>query len=251
MSKMRSLSSFIYGLVGFATTTSIIIFNTSAWLSPKLSFNTIAATPSNTFAKNKTIQNEVLPKRGNLIMRISESRTRKNSLSNHKKCNGNQILTSRSCAGDGLDAEEKRLYNLINQYRAQNGLPPIPFSPSLTLVANRHVQDLQKNIKTVTHSWSNCPYKSSNRATYNCMWKAPQRLRTAYPGYGYENAHGGSGGYRANASSALKSWKSSSAHNAVILNQSIWRSRPWRALGIGIYGGYAVLWFGEEVDPAP
>ena len=25
----------------------------------------------------------------------------------------------------------------------------------------------------------------------NCMWKAPQRLGTSYPGNGFENAYGG------------------------------------------------------------
>jgi hypothetical protein len=55
------------------------------------------------------------------------------------------------------------------------------------------------------------------------MWKAPQRLGTAYQGYGYENAHGGTGGYQATADSALESWQSSSAHNAVILNQGMWQ----------------------------
>jgi hypothetical protein len=82
------------------------------------------------------------------------------------------------------------------------------------------------------------------------MWKAPQRLGTLYPGNGYENAHGGSGGYQATAVSSLESWQGSSDHNAVILNQGMWRSTQWKALGIGIYGGYAVLWFGEEPDPA-
>lgn len=211
-----------------------------------------------------TIVGEIVTRRGNSQLRISSSQTSansqpndtnnsvnaNNSVGNQQECNGQQILNSKSCTGDGLDSEEQRLYNLVNQYRAQNGLPPIPFSPSLTLVANRHVQDLQKNIRTLTHGWSNCPYNASNRATYDCMWKAPQRFGTPYPGNGYENAHGGSGGYQANANSALESWKTSSAHNAVILNQGMWQNRPWQALGIGIYGGYAVLWFGEEVDPA-
>ncbi|MEA5578698.1 CAP domain-containing protein [Anabaena sp. UHCC 0451] len=206
------------------------------------------------------ILNEAVTRRGNSQFRVSSSQTPPNSqptnsnntvtANNQQECNGQQIVTSRSCVGDGLDSEEQRLYNLVNQYRAQNGLPAIPFSSSLTLVANRHVQDLQKNIKTLTHGWSNCPYNASNRATYDCMWKAPQRFGTPYPGNGYENAHGGSGGYKASANSALESWKTSSAHNAVILNQGMWQNRPWQALGIGIYGGYAVLWFGEEVDPA-
>lgn len=164
-------------------------------------------------------------------------------------CDRRQILSAPACKGDGLEAEEEKLYRLINQYRAQNGLPAIPVSPSLTLVANRHVRDLEANLKTVTHAWSNCPYSGSDSNTWPCMWKAPQRLGTVYPGNGYENAHGGWGGYRASAQSALRSWQSSRLHNAVILNQGMW-NQPWKALGIGIYKNYAVLWFGRELDPA-
>ncbi len=164
-------------------------------------------------------------------------------------CDGKQTLTASGCAGDGLEPEEQKLYDLINKYRAENGLAPIPLSSSLTLVANRHVLDLDKNIGDLTHAWSDCPYDASDPSTYRCMWNAPQRLGTAYKGNGYENAHGGSGGYRATAESAFRSWRGSSDHNAVILNQGMWKDTQWRALGIGIYQGYAVLWFGEEVDP--
>jgi hypothetical protein len=80
------------------------------------------------------------------------------------------------------------------------------------------------------------------------MWDKPREL-TNYPGNGYENAHGGSGGYQATATSSLEGWKNSPAHNAVILNQGTWQNHRWNALGVGIYKGYAVLWFGEEVDP--
>ncbi len=37
-------------------------------------------------------------------------------------------------------------------------------------------------------------------------------------------------------------------HNAVIINDGMW-SRSWKAIGIGIYGNYAVVWFGNEEDP--
>jgi hypothetical protein len=165
-------------------------------------------------------------------------------------CRGQQILQAQTCAGDGLEPEEAKLYQMVNQYRAQNGLPPIPLSKSLTLVANRHVLDLAKNIGSLTHGWSDCAYDAGNSSTWPCMWEAPQRLGTAYSGRGYENAHGGSGRYRASAASALRGWQRSSPHNAVILNQGIWQGKQWNALGIGIYRGYAVLWFGEEPDPA-
>ncbi len=150
---------------------------------------------------------------------------------------------------DGFEAEEQKLYNLVNQYRAENGLPAIPASKALTTVANRHVLDLAENIGTVTHTWSDAFYDSSNPNTWSSMWDAPQRFNTGYPGIGYENVHGGSGGYIATAESALNGWKNSPLHNDVILNQEKWTDRNWNALGVGIYQGYAALWFGEEVDP--
>ncbi|MFB2834701.1 CAP domain-containing protein [Floridanema evergladense] len=150
--------------------------------------------------------------------------------------------------GDGFESEEIKLYNLINEYRAQNGLAPITASKALSTVANRHVQDLAENIGTLTHSWSDAPYDPNNPSTYSAMWTAPQRLNTGYSGYGYENAFGGSGNYIATATDALQAWKNSPAHNAVILNQEIWQNLQWNALGVGLYKGYAVIWFGEQPD---
>lgn len=163
-------------------------------------------------------------------------------------CYGEDIFYAEYCPNDGLDAEEERLLSLINSYRSQYGLSPISPSPSLSLVANRHVLDLQNNIGTLTHGWSNCPYEASDPNTYACMWQAPQRLRTAYPGNGYENAYMSSGVVR--AEDVLATWQNSPGHNAVLLNSGIWQNRSWQAIGIGIYGNYAVLWVGEEPDPA-
>jgi hypothetical protein len=154
---------------------------------------------------------------------------------------------------DGLEAEEEKLYRLITEYRAQNGLPAIPLSKGLTLVANRHVIDLAENVKTLTHAWSDAAYDGGNSSTWPSMWKAPQRFNTGYPGNGYEIAFGPSNAntstYIANAESALKGWQGSPGHNNVILNRDVWAKRPWNAVGIGVYKGYAVVWFGEENDP--
>jgi hypothetical protein len=163
------------------------------------------------------------------------------------ECRGQQILKSRECAGDGLEPEESKLHQLVNQYRIQNGLPRIPLSKSLTLVANRHARDLAENIGFLTHGWSDCSYDPGQSHTWSCMWNAPQRLGTKYPGRGYENGYGSSQGH-VTAASALESWKKSTLHNAVILNRGIWRNHHWKALGVGIYKGFCVLWFGEEAD---
>src|SRR3982751_5003165 len=57
-----------------------------------------------------------------------------------------------------LTGEELKLYNLIMAYRANNGLPSIPLSVSLTEVAHIHVLDLEINRPDSSgcslHSWS-------------------------------------------------------------------------------------------------
>ncbi len=146
-----------------------------------------------------------------------------------------------------LSGEERKLYNSIMEYRRANGLPTIPLSASLTFVAQMHCKDLVENIGYLTHAWSNCPYNAGDSETYPCMWEKPSEL-TKYKGYGYECAHGGSGGYIATAESSLNGWKSSKPHNAVILNQGIWNNHNWNAIGVGMLNGYAVIWFGEEID---
>lgn len=168
-------------------------------------------------------------------------------------CQDEAILTAASCDGDELSEEEEQLYQLINDYRAESGLSAIPLSPALTLLANRHVLDLERNLENgidqITHGWSDCPYSIEEEETWPCMWEAPQRLNTGYPGQGYENLFGAPGDYQASALEAFESWSNSEGHKAVLLNQGAWNSREWSAIGIGIYGGYAVLWFGEEADP--
>ena len=148
---------------------------------------------------------------------------------------------------DRFDSEEAKLYRAINQYRANNGLPPIAASRSLSLVANRHVLDLQENIGELTHAWSDAPYDDNDSSTWPSMWTAPQRFDTGYDGNGFENAFFTSAG--ATANEALQNWSESSGHRAVILNRGIWEDFEWQALGIGIYEDYAVMWVGESSDP--
>jgi hypothetical protein len=153
-----------------------------------------------------------------------------------------------------LNEEEKKLYDLIMQYRKTQGLPIIPLSASLTYVAQTHVRDLIDNHPDIgncnTHSWSDkgswteCCY-TSDHAQAEGMWSKPKEL-TSYQGLGYEIAFWSSD--NTTAAESLSGWKSSSGHNAVVLNKGIWGSHPWKAIGIGIYNNYAVVWFGEELD---
>jgi len=155
---------------------------------------------------------------------------------------------------DGPNPDGVAIVDLINAYRQSNGLPAVPYSPSLGCVAVTHVHDLADNHPNTgncnLHSWSDqgpwtpCCY-TPDHAQAQCMWDKPQEL-TSYPGYGYENAAGGVSTPQA----AVSTWQNSSAHNDVILNQGIWASYPWGAVGAGLYQGYGALWFGVQADPA-
>ncbi|MGB0523907.1 MAG: CAP domain-containing protein [Flammeovirgaceae bacterium] len=155
-----------------------------------------------------------------------------------------------------LSEEEQKLYQLITDYRKSKGLDSIPLSRSLTYVAQAHVKDLEINTPITNrcnmHSWSNdgdwtaCCY-TGDHAQAKCMWNKPKEL-TNYTGYGFEISYGGFGAYEANATDALQQWKGSSGHNAVIINQGIWKSSKWQAVGVGIFGSYGVVWFGKVKD---
>ena len=148
--------------------------------------------------------------------------------------------------GNGcLTEEESRLYDLVTELRVKRGLPAIPVSPSLTLVAHYRVEDLIAQGR-LTHGWRDCRYDADRSETFLCMWEAPQRLGTAYPGFGFENAFRHSS--RATADNAFASWTRSAPHRAVILNQGAW-AKQWKAIGLGIKGRFAVLWVGHEEDP--
>ncbi|MCF8342445.1 MAG: hypothetical protein K9I82_15825 [Chitinophagaceae bacterium] len=168
------------------------------------------------------------------------------------------LLLSSISFSQVLSEEERKLYDMIMEYRKEYRLPTIPLSPSLTFVAQTHVKDLYLNSPDVgfcnLHSWSSkgkwtpCCY-TDNHSQAECVWLKPREL-TTYKGYGYEISY-----FTYNddddglmAQRALRAWKNSPGHNNTIINESIWKDNEWKAIGIGIFNGYAVVWFGEESE---
>lgn len=143
-------------------------------------------------------------------------------------------------------------------YRKSQGLDPIKISAMLTRVAQTHARDLAENYtfdpknKCNPHSWSSkgkwtsCCYTSDHKRAA-CMWDKPKEI-AGYTSPGYEIAYYSSAG--ASAEEGLEGWKKSPAHNPLILNEGTWSKVSWNAIGIGFYGEYGVVWFGEAVDPA-
>lgn len=155
-----------------------------------------------------------------------------------------------------VSSEEEKLFELINEYRKDNKLDPIPFSAKLTLVAQTHAKDLVNNYKfnprgkCNPHSWSkkgkwsSCCYTSDHKQA-SCMWDKPKEIAD-YQNPGYEIAYYSSAG--ANAKEGLIGWQQSPSHNPLLVNTGIWKKVSWKGIGIGIYKEFAVVWFGQLED---
>lgn len=161
-----------------------------------------------------------------------------------------------------ISKEEQKLYKKIMSYRKLKGLPKITLSKSLTFVAQTHCRDLfenhpHKKSQCNLHSWSDkgkwtsCCY-TRNHKYAEFVWSKPSEL-TNYKGHGYEISTGPSSIKNdknpISPKQALISWKNSKSHREVILNNGNWSDLKWKAIGIGIYNGYACVWFGTETDP--
>jgi len=161
-------------------------------------------------------------------------------------------VTSKVC----LTKEEKKLYDLIMEYRRSKNLEAIPLSESLTIVAQTHARDLSENYKfdpnnrCNPHSWStkgkwtSCCYTNDHKKA-SCMWLKPKEI-AGYDGNGFEIAYYSSIG--ANAQEGIDGWKISPGHNPLLINSGTWEKVKWKAIGIGIYKEYGLVWFGEAAD---
>lgn len=155
----------------------------------------------------------------------------------------------RHCVND----EERKLYNLIMGYRNENKLPAIEFSTSLSYVARVHAIDLTQHRPDFggcnPHSWSDkgkwkpcCYAQDENRIA--CMNQKPKEL-TGYKFKAWEVVY--YGGETATADDAYGLWRDIALMNDYLLNTGKW-TKQWASIGVGIYGEYACVWFGEGAD---
>lgn len=160
-----------------------------------------------------------------------------------------------------------RIAALINDYRAANGLPRIPISAAMTLVAETHALDMAaspdggaspqrgrdaRGLPCNSHSWSDrgswTPVCYTEDHRYGqAMWDKPREISRTYRGNGFEIGYWTGGGV--DPAGALASWRGSPAHDGVILQQGDWGRAPWRAMGVGVAGHHAFVWFGWDPDP--
>jgi uncharacterized protein YkwD len=155
-------------------------------------------------------------------------------------------------------AAEAAIIAHINAARAARGLQAIPLSPSMNAVARAHVLDLVQHSPDRgacnPHSWSEqgnwtpvCYESDPGHA--KIMWVKPAEVTGGvYTGHGYEIAWRAPYGPVLPAR-AVSDWEASPSHADVMLEQGDWAGEGWQAMGVGVAGPYAVVWFGQEPDP--
>ncbi|MHB8858409.1 MAG: CAP domain-containing protein [Thermoleophilia bacterium] len=117
-------------------------------------------------------------------------------------------------AAFAYDSEELAFLGLINNYRAQNGLPGLTLSPSLSYASEAHSADMAiRNYFSHTGSDGSSPWDRIRAAGYT------------YNTYLGENIAAGF----ADAQGNFEAWRNSPPHNADMLNLN------FRAIGIGRY----------------
>ncbi len=153
-----------------------------------------------------------------------------------------------------IDSKEKALYALIMEYRASKDLAAIPWSKSLSKVADLHIEDLSAHYsfdgsnQCNPHSWfeneqwSSCCY-TNNHKKAKCMWDKPREL-TSYQGDGYEILFYHSA--NATPSAAMNGWKNSKSHDPLLVNANQWDQLKWNAIGIAVNQHWAAVWFGVQ-----
>jgi hypothetical protein len=155
-----------------------------------------------------------------------------------------------------ISQEEMILFNLVNDYRRQNKLPDIPLSKSMCVVAKTHIDDLLKwkpqEQKCGFHSWSEhgnwkpCCFNKDPMGGKK-MNSKPSEI-CGYPGFGFELVYWEE--ETATANEAYDLWIQVGASKDMLLNRGKWQNRSWKAMGIGIQDGFALIWLGDKLDKA-
>lgn len=118
--------------------------------------------------------------------------------STNQNTNNNQTTTA-----DTMTADEKEVFNLINQQRTNNGLQPLKVDNEVQRVAKIKAQDMVTN-----------NYFSHESPVYGSPFDMLKNFKVSYTTAG-ENIAGNSSNSR-----AVNAWMNSSGHKANILNSN-------------------------------
>lgn len=179
-------------------------------------------------------------------------------------------VPSEQAAAAGPAQDPAALARLVNDYRARNGLPPVPLSPLLTRVAQAHLQEMeaqprgglavfeqtdpQTGLECGPHSWPKggkwmpvC-YTGDGRQTLAMYAKPREITGGAYDADGVEAAAWDT--HAITPAVAIDTLQNSRSESEVVLERHNWRDAHWQAMGVAIGGHFAYIWFGKAPDPA-
>ena len=156
-----------------------------------------------------------------------------------------------------ISQKEYYLFQLINKYRGDLALDPIPLSNSLSFVAQKHAADLAANYPFEEgcnmHSWSDkgdwkpfCFPADQNRK--NDIKDKAKEL-TDYVGKAWELTYWDN--IDVSAEEVLSFWNSIPATASMLSNTDKWSDVNWNSIGIGMNGGYVLVWLGKKEDLEP
>lgn len=156
-----------------------------------------------------------------------------------------------------ISSSELELFNKINAYRSERGLPGLTLSRSLSYIAYLHTRDLMINRPDTVkgcnmHSWSSkgnwTPFCFPKEQTKKkSIWDKPREI-TKYPGQAFELIYHTNEG-NASIDDAISLWHSLAASQSILLNTGRYLKNKWKVAGVSIYKGYVSVWFGEANDP--
>jgi len=155
-----------------------------------------------------------------------------------------------------ISAQEKVLFDKINQLLQEYSMKPLKLSASLSYVAKIHVDDLLNNKPDTSvcnlsswsdkGNWTACCY-NPYVLNQDCMWDKPKEL-TNYPFRGYEVA-----GYfeeTFTADSVIDLWSREKEVINMLTAEGAYSKKNWVCMGIGMNKNYVSVWFGQRADAA-
>ena len=170
-------------------------------------------------------------------------------------CEGSTVIPyGNDSVISGITQNETILFNMINDMRRQGKMQLIPLSDKLCKVAHIHIDDLlaskpqEKGCSlhswSASGNWSACCH-TKDPSGIQCMKSKPKEI-TGYSGNGYELIYWGEDNATPSEASAL--WQQVDASADMIMCRGKWKGYDWKAMGVGIKNGYAVLWLGDKTD---
>lgn len=158
------------------------------------------------------------------------------------------IGAGRSSAAPELDTEESVFLTLINNYRAQNGLPALQSNYILNQAADWYATDM-----ATKNYFGHAQYCYDNFGKYQAHCDSLGRWPGARAGYfGYPQGVGENtaAGF-STAQNVFNAWKGSAGHNANMLGSYLVIGIGWACNSGAYYGCYWVTDFGYVNPPPP